>query len=405
MKTEIDSSNFSRWLATATECKDLVFQSLDLTKDDGVLASLPQAASQAENCIFLGCTLGPGLAAKAACHHALVFPEPTDRPFRAFRHELYSPEELFQGFEKSNDYRDTKDWEIYTTFKRPDENGVLQLVEVGIDEIMARRLHDNFVTDEMQEFLDGFQGAGNKGIVSIMGGHKTSRAATSYSQIAHLARSLTRDGYLVVTGGGPGLMEAGNLGAYFGAWDDPSVLDAAIAGLSAAPEYTSKDWLVTAWNVWKNNPTPDLQKSRSLGVPTWFYGHEPPNVFATHIAKYFENSLREEGLLAIATHGVIFGDGGGGTVQEIFQDGCQNYYKNYGFSSPMILFGSDYWHPKFDSAQDNLPIYPAKSLPAWPLLKGLAEKGGFVDRVSLTSKPEEVLASIRAFKAPWELNT
>ena len=39
---------------------------------------------------------------------------------------------------------------------------------------------------------------------------------------------------------------------------------------------------------------------QSLGVPTWFYGHEPTNLFATHVAKYFANSIREDGLLAIA---------------------------------------------------------------------------------------------------------
>ena len=32
----------------------------------------------------------------------------------------------------------------------------------------------------------------------------------------------------------------------------------------------------------------------SLGVPTWFYGHEPPNLFATRIAKFFTNALRED---------------------------------------------------------------------------------------------------------------
>ena len=50
-------------------------------------------------------------------------------------------------------------------------------------------------------------------------------------------------------------------------------------------------------------------------------------MFATDIAKYFENSLREEGLLALALAGVVFARGNAGTVQEIFQDACQNYYR------------------------------------------------------------------------------
>ena len=41
----------------------------------------------------------------------------------------------------------------------------------------------------------------------------------------------------------------------------------------------------------------------SLGVPTWVYVDEPTTGFATHIAKYFTNSIREDGLLAIARSG------------------------------------------------------------------------------------------------------
>jgi hypothetical protein len=35
----------------------------------------------------------------------------------------------------------------------------------------------------------------------------------------------------------------------------------------------------------------------SLGVPTFHYGHEPSNRFATWVAKFFQNSLRENDLL------------------------------------------------------------------------------------------------------------
>ncbi len=67
----------------------------------------------------------------------------------------------------------------------------------------------------------------------------------------------------------------------------------------------------------------DYEKCKSIGIPTWLYGHEPPAPFATHIAKYFANSVREDGLLTIAKHGVIFAPGSAGTTQEIFQDATQ----------------------------------------------------------------------------------
>jgi hypothetical protein len=35
----------------------------------------------------------------------------------------------------------------------------------------------------------------------------------------------------------------------------------------------------------------------SSPIPTWFYGYEPPDVFASAMAKYFSNALREDVLL------------------------------------------------------------------------------------------------------------
>ena len=52
----------------------------------------------------------------------------------------------------------------------------------------------------------------------------------------------------------------------------------------------------------------------SLAVPTWFYGHEPSNLFASHIAKYFSNSIREDTLLAVALYGIVFAPGSAGTT-------------------------------------------------------------------------------------------
>ena len=92
-------------------------------------------------------------------------------------------------------------------------------------------------------------------------------------------------------------------------------------------------------------------ESHSLGIPTWLYGHEPPTPFASHIAKYFANSVREEGLLAIAKGGVIFAPGSAGTMQEIFQDIAQNHYESFGYASPMVFLNKKYW--SYDR-----PVYP-----------------------------------------------
>ena len=49
-------------------------------------------------------------------------------------------------------------------------------------------------------------------------------------------------------------------------------------------------------------------------------------MFATSIAKYFSNALREDVLLSRARGGIIYLPGAAGTVQEIFQAVTPNYY-------------------------------------------------------------------------------
>jgi len=407
MKHEIDSKNFKQWLDTATDCRNLVFQAYDLRGEDEKLASLPQAEKPEDACVYLGCQLGPKLAAAAAKNFGVVFPDFPQRPYKPYRDGLYTWESLIDGFDPTNaeaTYRNSVDWLSYISFIKVDAANKplkpVQYVEVGPDEVLARRLHDHFIDDELTEFLAAYRvpAPKAKGIVAIMGGHDRSRSDVIYRQVAHLARDLTREGYLVASGGGPGLMEAANMGAYFASLGD-DLLDPAIAEMAAkADKYDAPNWLSSAWEVRQRyEDKVKIDISRSLGVPTWFYGHEPPNIFATHIAKYFENSLREEGLLAIATHGVIFAEGNAGTVQEIFQDACQNYYENYGFKSPMILFGENYWdlNPLIEPAAKG--AYDPKLKPAYSLLKKLAGEKGFGHLITLTSSTDVVKAEIKKF--------
>jgi len=407
MKLEIGSDNLASWLATSTELKNLVFQALDLRPYDRQLAQLEQAETSEDACVFLGCPLGPLLAAQVLEHHAIVFPELPGLVFKPYREQLYSPTELYAGFEANDpsSYGQTPDRIIYETFMELDAEGwplkPPRHKKVGMEELMARRLHDHFISTELESFLAHFDPRKNpvkRGVVAIMGGHDVDRDDPSFAMVAHLARRLASMGFLIASGGGPGLMEAANLGAYFAAFSDPLRLESAIGRLKAAPSYKDKDWLAVGWRVLQEHPTPSTEASTSLGIPTWFYGHEPPNVFATHIAKYFENSLREEGLLAIATHGILFANGNAGTVQEIFQDACQNYYSSYGHQSPMVLLGSNFW----DLVPDSSGNFRSKSKPAWQLLRHLARVGGFEHLITLTDDPDVALRAFDSFRVPGQ---
>lgn len=132
---------------------------------------------------------------------------------------------------------------------------------------------------------------------------------------------IARAAGVVATGGGLGIMEAGNLGAYF-AGRPPAELDAAIDELARRPTYPGHEaeYIETARSIVARQPG----GAPSLAVATWRYEDEPISQFATHIAKLFQNSIREDGLLSIADAGVAYFEGSFGTLQEIFQDLAQN---------------------------------------------------------------------------------
>jgi len=360
-----DLDTCSTWLAGSRQ--PAAFQALDLREVAGF------ESGTFDGCLFLSCRLTPAQAGYLTTTGATVIRDDERRPFTAHRARLYTVDELFDGFDpnRPDGYADTFDARVYRHWLATGR----QYPE-RIDESLARRLHDHSITDALLEVLDGERP------VAIMGGHALERAAPGYASIARIARSLARHGFLLLSGGGPGAMEATHLGAWL-AGEPDDALDEAITLLAPRPdgavpgqEYLDPDWLHRAWAVrerWPDGGT------RSVGIPTWMYGHEPPNPFATHVAKYFANSVREEGLLAVATHGVVVAPGSAGTIQEIFQDAAQNHYASFGPAAPMVLLGREYW---------------TEHRPVWPLLTALADGHDYGDLIVLTDDEHEAIAAV-----------
>ncbi len=386
MRRELDSLDGLReFLESGVPLAEAVLQGLDVASFEEVLS-----ARELKGALFAGCHLSPAFLLLAVERGALVFPRVEGRGFDPWRSRLYTPEELYRGFDpdRPESYRDTPDWLVYESFVDPATH---KPRPGGLDAILAHRLHDLSVSDALAELLDVASG---RGVIAIMGGHDRARDDPMYAQVAGLARTLTREGFLLVSGGGPGLMEATNLGAFLAALPDDA-LGGALALLATARSHRDASWLAAAFRVRARYLPAAPGPYRSIGVPTWFYGHEPPNPFATHVAKYFENSVREEGLLAIATHGVVFAPGNAGTVQEIFQDACQNYYRTHtGHASPMVLLGTHYWDPP--AAGVDGP--GGRSKPLLPLLRQLAREKGFDHLLLCTDSLEEVASFLRAFR-------
>lgn len=64
------------------------------------------------------------------------------------------------------------------------------------------------------EFVDGFERLNEIGpCVSIFGSARTRAEHQYYQKAVEIAKRLTEEGYGIITGGGPGIMEAGNKGA------------------------------------------------------------------------------------------------------------------------------------------------------------------------------------------------
>lgn len=69
----------------------------------------------------------------------------------------------------------------------------------------------------MSEFVEGFEKLSKiKPCVSIFGSARTPQAHSNYILAEEIAFELSKNGYGVITGGGPGIMEAGNKGAQRG---------------------------------------------------------------------------------------------------------------------------------------------------------------------------------------------
>jgi len=380
MTLDIDSLDKLRPLLAAGSLDDAVIDGLDLAPFADDLAN-----ASVQGTVFLNCQLPAGLRGALPDRGAVVFPRLDGFPFEPYRNRLYTPEELFDRYDPGDpcSYCRTLDARIYDHWRDTGRGSPSHVLDA-----LARRLHDQSITAELEAFL-AIHARDGLDVVAVMGGHSLSRRAPAYREVARLARDLTRAGYLMASGGGPGAMEATNLGAWLAPLDDDSALPEAVAILAEAPTYRHLDWLAKAFRV-KARFAPRLAEvaredsatggGLSLGIPTWLYGHEPPNPFASHVAKYFANSVREEGLITVARAGIVFAPGAAGTIQEIFQDAAQNRYAVTGEVSPMVFLDRHFW---------------CEEKPVYPLLSKLAEGFQYENFVTAVDTAEEAIAFLR----------
>lgn len=304
-------------LATDRNLRGVIVEGLNLSEADVAWGSL-----ELDGAVFLACTFPPGeLAFDVQRRGAVVIPDLASdgRPYRVYPPGLYE-------YERLREIDDAVSGWFFAAGGPVTPNPV---------EAIAQRLHDTAMADATEELIASRDGR----VVGIMGGHRIRRSDPEYGAVVRLTFALCERGYLVVTGGGPGVMEAGNLGAYLTRGGEDAI-GLALEELRDADDFADTGpYEAAAERVHARFARGS--GGESLAVPTWHYPDEPVGRFATHIAKYFANSIREDGLLQIADAGIVFARGGAGTLQEVFQDGAINAYGEPEEQAPMVFLGTD----------------------------------------------------------------
>ena len=294
------------------------------------------------------------------------------RPYSPGRDSLYTVDELMAGYE-SDAPMQSLDARLAAHVK------ACGIPPADVDEAIAQVVHDQGVGQAMRAYVAASVAQGRH-IVGVMGAASTPRDAPAYRLAAATAKAVSEAGFLVATGGGLGIMEAGNLGAYFAGRPDEE-LCGAIDDLKRCPvyggheaQYIDSARLITARR---------RAGAPSLAVATWRFDEEPISQFATHIAKLFQNSVREEGLLSIADAGVAYFEGGLGTLREVFQDLAQNGAAEPAHQMAMVFVDIEAY------GEPGSPFHLAHS-------RARRAAPPFDDLITLADSPDAVVAAMTA---------
>ncbi len=153
----------------------------------------------------------------------------------------------------------------------------------------------------MAEFVDGFEVLNKLGpCISIFGSARTKPGTYYYELAVKIASRLTEEGYGVITGGGPGIMEAGNRGA------------------------------------WMKNGT-----SVGLNIDLPFEQHHNPFIAPAHNLKHRYFFVRKVMFVKYA-QGFVVMPGGFGTLDELFEVLTLVQTKKIS-PVPIVMMGTEFW--------------------------------------------------------------
>lgn len=192
----------------------------------------------------------------------------------------------------------------------------------------------------MSEFVEGFDELSQIGpAVSIFGSARVQLDKKYYEAAEKTAMLLVKDGYAVITGGGPSIMEAGNKGASEG-------------------------------------------RGLSIGLNIDLPFEQKPNPYVNHLINFHYFFSRKVMFVKYAKAFVIF-PGGFGTLDEFFESITLIQTQRME-RFPVILFGSSYWKGLIDWLRNSV------------LAENCIDKGD-MDIFQTVDKPEDAVKIIRDF--------
>ncbi len=164
----------------------------------------------------------------------------------------------------------------------------------------------------MGEFVNGYEKLSKIGpCVSIFGSARTKPGNTYYQLAERIAKKITENGYGVITGGGPGIMEAGNKGAHLAGGTS--------VGLNIALPFEQHD-------------NPYIDRDKSIDFDYFF-------VRKVMFVKY--------------SQGFVVMPGGFGTLDEFFE-AFTLIQTNKIEPFPLILVGTEFWGGLMDWIKETL---------------------------------------------------
>jgi uncharacterized protein (TIGR00730 family) len=162
------------------------------------------------------------------------------------------------------------------------------------------------ITDELRAGFEALRHIGKA--VSIFGSARTPRDHPSYEAARQMARRLGQEGYAIITGGGPGIMEAANRGA------------------------------------------------RDAGVPSVGLGIDLPHEQGLNdyvdVALNFHYFFARKVMFVRYASGFVVFPGGFGTLDELFEAATLRQTQKIRYF-PIVLMGSDYWSGLLDWLRDS----------------------------------------------------